>query len=66
MNKVIRLVTYEPLCITIDDYEKMQREVRGRILAGDYGISDRVCLKLLQEHYGRYLEILDAQKEVPT
>lgn len=53
---VIRLHAYDPVIITTDEYEQLAREVRGRILAGDAGISDRICLRLLEEHESRYYE----------
>lgn len=53
---VIRLYTCEPVILTTDEYERLQREVFGRVLAGDPGISDRICLKLLEEHAPRYYE----------
>lgn len=53
---VIRLHTYEPCIITTDEYEELQKEVKGRVLAGIGGISDRICLKLLEEHYSRWYE----------
>lgn len=46
----------EAVIVTTDEYERLAREVRGRILAGDAGISDRICLRLLEEYEPRYYE----------
>lgn len=56
IEAVIRLQTYEPITISTEEYDQLQREVKGRILAGDPGISDRICLQLLEEHASRYHE----------
>lgn len=56
VEALIRMATYEAITLTTDEYERLQREVRGRVLAGDPGISDVICLKLLEEHAPRYFE----------
>lgn len=53
---VIRLHAYDPVILTTAEYEQLQAEVRGRIVAGVAGISDRICLRLLEEHASRYHE----------
>ena len=53
---MIRMQTFEPCIITTEEYEAIQRDVRGRILAGDAGVGDRILLTLLEEHASRYSE----------
>jgi len=57
MKREIRLHAYDPTIITAEEYEDLQKEVQSRILAGCAGISDRICLRLLEEHAWRYHEI---------
>lgn len=58
VEAVIRLHAYEPCIITTGEYEELQKEVQGRIFAGDAGVGDRILLKLLEEHHSRYHECL--------
>jgi hypothetical protein len=44
----------EPCILTTEEYERLSKEVRSRILAQDAGISDRILLKLLEEHEYNY------------
>jgi len=62
IERLIRLVTYDPLIITTDEYEQLRRETLARILVGDIGIGERICARLLYEHEGRYC-IAKAQNE---
>lgn len=60
MEKVIRFVTHEPLCITAEEYEQIQRDVVARIITGDANIGDRVLAALLRDNVIRYHEIKGA------
>jgi hypothetical protein len=53
---VIRLVTHEPCILTTEEYEQAQREVLGRVLAADDGVSDRILIRLLTDNANRYME----------
>jgi hypothetical protein len=61
---MIRMHTYEPCVLSTQDYERLEREVRGRILAYDAGIGDHILLRLLEEHRPRYFEA-KAQNAAP-
>lgn len=52
--RFIRFYTMEPCILTTEEYERLSKEVRSRILAQDAGISDRILLKLLEEHEYNY------------
>lgn len=54
---VIRMHACNPVNLTVEEYERLQGEVRGRVLAGDPGISDVICLRLLEENAPRYHEL---------
>lgn len=53
---VIRMLTLEPCILTTDEYEALQREVRGRVFTQSDEVGDRILFKLLNEYYGRYIE----------
>lgn len=44
------------LHLTTIEFEELKREVTGRVLAGCAGVSDRICLRLLEEHENRFRE----------
>lgn len=60
----IRMGTCEAVILTVEEYEQLEREVRGRVLANDAGVSDRICLRLLEEHRYRYPRGEEAERRV--
>lgn len=53
---LIRMYACNPVILTTSEYERLAAEVRGRVLAGDAGISDLICARLLEENSPRYHE----------
>jgi hypothetical protein len=60
---LIRMHALRPVTLTTDEYERLGREVRGRVLAQDAGIADLICLRLLEENAGRYHEAVEIDKQ---
>jgi len=54
--------TFEPMCLTVTEFVKLDKELRGKILSYKAGlntisIGDRILMKLLDENRYKYLEI---------
>ncbi len=56
VEQLINIHICEAIVLTTAEYERAQREVRGRVLAGDPGISDRILFSLLEHNAPRYYE----------
>jgi hypothetical protein len=62
----IRLYFCDIHLLSTEEFERLAAEVKGRVLAGDAGISDRVLCQLLYEHYSRYHEAVLANGGQPN
>jgi len=60
---VIRFATLEPLCITVEEYRTIYKNVCARIMAGDQDVGDRVLMRLLYEHHPRYWMLAHPDEE---
>lgn len=56
-EKLIRMYAFEPCCLTVKEFEQLLNEVRGRILAQDWGVSDLILSRIITENFHRYKEI---------
>lgn len=62
IEAVIRMHAYQPSILTTNEFEQLLREVRGRVLADDAGVSDKILMRMIDENQGRYFEATDTNK----
>lgn len=53
---VIRMHSYEPVILTTEEYETLQREVIGHAIANPGTVGARILAKLAAENHSRYVE----------
>lgn len=53
---VIRLYFCDPFCLTVEEWETMERELTARAMAGEITIVEKIALRLVKEHRSRYVQ----------
>ena len=53
MTAMIRMLTFEPVVLTVEEFEGLEREVAARLITDDASTGDRILGRLLMEHHGR-------------
>lgn len=56
-GKVIRLYFMEVFCITMEEYEELDRVLKARAMVGEVTIIEKIAYRLWDEHSSRYHEI---------
>jgi hypothetical protein len=66
MEALIRMCTCDACILTTEEFESLVKELASHYIADDMTVADRICCRLVYEHYGRYHEAVIKNNGVPS
>jgi len=62
-DPVIRLYFCDVFCITAEEFEELDRELKARAMVGEVTIIEKIAYRLWDEHRSRYFDV-KRQREI--
>lgn len=63
---LIHMYTCEACTLTTEEFERLVKELTSNFMANDMTVVDRICCRLVYEHYSRYHEAVIKNNGAPS